>query len=135
MSGPPPSRYRIEERGRRLVVIDTRADEAKGPPHSTFRADPPPSAKSGEPSSGSDRVIVTRRWFDHKAPRTIVLTEDRVQRLYLLAGVLFAIIGVLFFVFPGAPLLLLVVAFIGGRKGLTAIATPWLDLAEEDGRR
>lgn len=43
---PPPSRYRVVERGRRLVVIDTQA--GSHPPMGDY-SDPPPAPASAEP--------------------------------------------------------------------------------------
>lgn len=82
-------------------------------------------------------MIHTRRWFDRKAPRTIVLAEGRLRQLYVLGGLLFTFMAMLFFLFPGGEFLLflLVVALAGGRKGMAAIATPWLDLAGAETRR
>ncbi len=104
----PPSRYRVEERGRRLVVIDRKTgrevSHTKSPlplaggdgggdgsrkrsgPRSTPA--PPASGRGAQawrfgiqrPKATPDS-FVTRSWFDAKAPRTIKLNYTAHSRL------------------------------------------------------
>ncbi len=103
----PPSRYRVEERGRRLVVIDRKTgrdiSHTKSPlplaggDGSQKRqlglriALPPPPPTSGRGAQGwrlgiqrprtTPDSFVTRSWFDAKAPRTIKLNYTAHARL------------------------------------------------------
>ena len=123
----PPSRYRVEERGRRLVVIDratgqtvtgahptlaSRVDHvaprtpppppmASPAPRPSDRAPPPPSYSPPPPRSGpaGARVseVTTQPWYDDKAPRTLLLPES-VQNTWLVVGaVLFTLAIVAWF--------------------------------------
>lgn len=106
----PPSRYRVEERGRRLVVIDRASGreitQTKSPlplaggggggdgsrKGSGRRSAPPPAPPASgrgtqayrfgiqRPKSAPDS-FVTRSWFDRKAPRTIKLNYAAHSRL------------------------------------------------------
>lgn len=89
----PPSRYKVVERGRRLVVIDTltgqpAAREPVAVPARDTRAEPPPPAprpvEGGGPRRVDDRsgaaVFTTSRLYDLKGPREIVL-DDRYNDL------------------------------------------------------
>lgn len=108
---PPPSRYRVVERDRRLVVIDT---WAKGAPASDSRSAPRPIAgvrPMARPATaprpgiadprgatglagllvriacmGSDdgagrRILTTHEYYDAKGPRDIVLSAAAERRL------------------------------------------------------
>lgn len=116
MTDAPPSRYKVVERGRRLVVIDTRTGQpAVREP--VVRAPAPGRApatlpiETAAPSTVDDRsgnaVLVTSRLYDLKGPRRIVITEAASNRMSRgIAGVViglivFAILAVFF------PLLLL----------------------------
>lgn len=106
----PPSRYRVEERGRRLVVIDRKTGREVShtktplPPaggvgggdgsqkrRGLRRAPPPSPPASGRgaqawrfgiqrPKATPDS-FVTRSWFDAKAPRAIKLNYTAHSRL------------------------------------------------------
>ncbi len=72
---PPPPRYRVEEQGRRLVVIDTLA----GAPavRSTPVASAPPAKLPGAPKRadfGGRSTLVTHPIYDDRAPRTLLPT-------------------------------------------------------------
>ena len=86
----PPSRYKVVERGRRLIVIDTRTGqpatrEAKPTPSS--RAPMPVSApiQTTQPRTIDDRsgaaILRTTRLYDLKAPREIVMNQGFSDRL------------------------------------------------------
>jgi hypothetical protein len=125
---PPPSRYKVVERGRRLEVIDTRTGK---PASSSVRV--PERERSGQAGAGIDSgAFVTKRWYDDKAPRRIRLNFVNRQRLLSLRwgiAIAVAILVVLSFLFwPLA--ILLVVALAAGpklRAQLRTASTRWLD--------
>lgn len=83
----PPSRYKVVERDRRLVVIDTltgKPASAPGPIPPADRQDHPPSpierpVAEDEPRRIDDRsgaqILTTSRLYDLKAPRRIVMGD------------------------------------------------------------
>ena len=83
----PPSRYKVVERDRRLVVIDTLTGQpasAPGPIPPADRQDHPPSpierpVAEDEPRRIDDRsgaqILTTSRLYDLKAPRRIVMGD------------------------------------------------------------
>jgi len=106
----PPSRYRVEERDRRLVVIDRKtgrevshmktplplAGGVGGGDGSQKRSGPRSAPPPAPPTSGrgaqgwkfgfqqrkaTPDSFVTRSWFDAKAPRTIKLNYTAHSRL------------------------------------------------------
>jgi hypothetical protein len=150
MMRPPPSRYKVVERGRRLEVIDTRTgrpasssvplsgrrggdarerrDDLSGPP-TAFEINS--GAKAGSAGIDTDSFS-TSRWYDDKAPRRIRLNYTNRQRLLSLrwgAAIAVALLVVLSFLFwPLA--ILLVVALAAGpklRAQLRTGSTRWLD--------
>lgn len=134
---PPPPRYRVVERGRRLEVIDTRTGEAIRPspvPAASERAGagrwPTLPEQQGFDGRG---VLATHRWYDAKAPRRVSLDPVTMQRLGLAKGV--AIVGAMTIVllaiaipavlaFLLAPLALL---DRRPREAARAGVTAWLD--------
>ncbi|NIJ21225.1 hypothetical protein FHS95_002928 [Sphingomonas naasensis] len=124
---PPPSRYKVVERGRRLEVIDTRT----GAP--VVRAPAPSSPSRKQSGAGIDSdVLVTRRWYDDKAPRAIRINyATRARLLNLRWGIAIAVamlVGLSFLFWPLA--VFLVVALVAGpklRAQLRAGSTSWLD--------
>lgn len=145
---PPPTRYKVVERGRRLEVIDTWSGEPVsrpsvplplvgtrggevGPGPRDLSAPPANGARAG--SAGIDsNSFVTRRWYDDKAPRTIRLnyaTRSRLTQLRYGAAVAIALLVVLSFLFwPIA--IFLVFALAAGpklRAQLRAASTSWID--------
>lgn len=89
MTEVPPSRYKVVERGRRLVVIDTRTGAPASPEHGSMksparRSDPPPVSQrpvqETAPRRVDDRsgaaILTTSPLYDLKAPRQIVM-DDR----------------------------------------------------------
>jgi hypothetical protein len=150
MMQPPPSRYKVVERGRRLEVIDTRT----GKPASSSIPLPPAGARGGDvgaaprdlsgppvpagggatkESAGIDPgVLVTRRWFDDKAPRTIRMNyTNRARLLNLRWGFAIAIALLVALSFLFWPLaIVLVFALVFGpklRAQLRTVSTRWLD--------
>lgn len=81
---PPPSRFKVVERGRRLEVIDTQAGDA--PTRSARR---PAAAPQDRPAgwwpcaTRFDGTVEfeTRAFYDEKAPRRITLDPGTAQRL------------------------------------------------------
>ncbi|MBB5711213.1 hypothetical protein [Sphingomonas xinjiangensis] len=89
---PPPSRYKVVERGRRLEVIDTRTGERATSHHA------PPPLSGGEslfpsmrrlrpspPAAGTAGLdadtFVTKSFYDARAPRTIRINDVTRRRL------------------------------------------------------
>lgn len=99
---PPPSRWRVIEKGRRLIVIDTRAGDVPVP--ASPRADQHPMEGPALSTLHADRrTLVTRRWWDAKGPRTIQLDYGGARSLDQARGALAvgaAILLLLAFFFP-----------------------------------
>ena len=147
----PPSRYRVVERGRRLVVLDSWNDDAP-----VVRA-PPPSLDGPrvEPDLGPDDIrtdlkvaalalragsaqpiLETRAWFDDKAPRRILLDPARQGRASLLL-VMVIVLGMLMLVAIGWPVLFVLGWLLftpAVRKGMRRFTTRWLDRAGQEVR-
>lgn len=83
----PPSRYRVVERGRRLVVIDTHTGQ---PATRALPAREPGATPSTAPVADEGRssfaVLTTSRLYDLKAPRRIVMTPSFSDRIGRAAG-------------------------------------------------
>lgn len=153
----PPSRYRVEERGRRLVVIDRKTGREVshtnsplplgggvgggdvGQKRRAIRIAPPASGRGTrgwklglkQPRATPDS-FVTRSWFDAKAPRTIKLNyaaHSRLAGLRFGGAILIGLLVVGFFLFwPWFPFLLAVVAAPQRSRALLREAsTRWLD--------
>lgn len=105
VSEPPPSRYKVVERGRRLVVIDTRSGREASSARSPDRTHAPGegldpvdrmldrvtgAVVSAAPRSVDDRsgrpILKTSPLYDLKGPRRVILDEG-TQRAF--AGVVF----------------------------------------------
>lgn len=153
MSTPPPSRYRVVERDRRLVVIDTWDKSAPPvgaptpPAPSTSRPTRPdlrgamsatPERKGGigglvvslacgGAMDGEWRpILTTKEYYDAKGPREIILSPPAAQRLGRLlsrAAIALAVIAVLLWAFPYL-LILLVGGFWFGTAALDSAAKP-----------
>lgn len=157
MSTPPPPRYRIVERDRRLVVIDTWDKSGTGD-----IASPPPAVRHGAGRSlaaGAQpagpiadllltiacrgarddqgrRILTTNASFDTAGPRKITLTASAERRLGTLllrtAGAL-AIAAVVLWIFPTLLFLAIVAggALAAATKSTARPAmTRWLDRLE-----
>lgn len=146
----PPSRYRVVEQGRRLVVIDTSSGIpvsgiaesqrshvvrlAEQLRESNPDRDAPPPTSTRAPSTpgpieiGDPRVLTTQGWFDDKAPRRIRIDESRQGGVAMvLIPIVFAAM-IAFFVL-GWPVLLAGFLLIqpGVRKIIRGAITRWLD--------
>ncbi|WP_245825086.1 hypothetical protein [Sphingomonas azotifigens] len=153
----PPSRYRVEERGRRLVVVDRATGREVSPTKSPLplaggegspkrrglRSAPPPSppasGRGGQawrfgiqrPKATPDS-FVTRSWFDAKAPRTIKLNyaaHSRLATLRFAGAILIALLVTGSFLFwPWFPFTLAaVLAPAKTRARLREASTRWID--------
>lgn len=144
----PPSRYRVVEQGRRLVVIDTLAGEPVRPvpasmpemPGETRRRMEAPRPQSRavsrarpEPSgryAGGGEVVsfVTAPWFDNEGPRTIQVSKNGQTQIgvaVVVAVVIAVVLAILFswaLVFPIAFLLF----HAKTRVALRSAATTWI---------
>jgi hypothetical protein len=149
MTNPPPPRYKVVERGRRLEVIDTRT----GRPASSHGARPATSKRQddllgirseakGKPPlrspAGLDdgNVFTTKHWYDDKAPRTIRLNYVTRRRLDTLrfGFAIVAAIGVALSVWwwPVFPILLMgLAAAPKSRRNLRAAATRFVDTLDQ----
>jgi hypothetical protein len=105
----PPGRYKVVERGRQLVVIDTRTgrpatrgtDPAPSSPPNSF----PSMIEREAPPAIDDRsghaVLTTSRLYDLKGPRRIVINEAASQRLsrgiggFAIVLIVFAVVATL----------------------------------------
>jgi len=154
---PPPSRYRVIERGGRLIVIDTWDKGPTGGGESgapaaqrvAYPAAPLPMgplatisrllvamACAGARDDTGRPILTTSAFYDEKAAREITLSPAGEQRLgqLLSLGALALVIGVaILWVFP----FLFFVAVFGGAMisrmaGSTArsITTRWIDKLE-----
>lgn len=149
---PPPTRYKVVERGRRLEVIDTLTGEPVsrspaplplagarggevGPGPRDLSA--PPSAPSASGGRGGSAGIdsnsfVTRRWYDDKAPRTIRMNYSNRARLTNLRygiAVAAALLVVLAFLFWPFALILVVAVTLNPkiRTQIRGSITSWID--------
>ncbi|WP_343519621.1 hypothetical protein [Sphingomonas sp.] len=143
MTDAPPSRYKVVERGRRLVVIDTRTGQPavrepvvhRPAPGSAPAARPiEATAQSNVDDRSGNAVLVTSRLYDLKGPRRIVIGEAASSRMSRGIGgvaiglVAFAILAVFF---PLILFLPFVLAFQPKvRAGFRRWTTARLDEAE-----
>ena len=140
----PPSRYKVVEQGRRLVVIDTWNGNAPVTGHQPVpgeaarpatveqaRAALRP-ARRQPATAGADApetVITTQPWFDSKGPRRVMLDGSSLGMLLVLllvAGMAAALI-LLMWGWPALLVLGFILAQKQARAGLRAGATAWLD--------
>jgi hypothetical protein len=147
---PPPSRYKVVEQGRRLVVLDTWHGNAPvaGKAAAPMEAERPrtveqaraalrPARPANRPQPGGMEtpalVVTTQGWFDDKAPRRIHIGSETQSKL--LIGLIVALPAlVIVFMILGWPAML-VAAFLflqpRVRKGLRRTVTPLLDGMEQ----
>jgi hypothetical protein len=143
----PPSRYRVVEQGRRLVVIDTLEGEpvqriAVPPPEMPgehrreMQAPPAPPPRRPRPGAAPQPAasypgdtgasFVTARWYDSEGPRRIRLSQDSQGQLALMLLVPLAVLVVLVLVigWPIAFPLAFIVLNAKVRDGIrTAVTT------------
>ncbi|MEN3748655.1 hypothetical protein TPR58_15875 [Sphingomonas sp. HF-S3] len=157
----PPTRYRVVEKGRRLIVIDrlrgervesrivdslerrsprrveTRDRPAPAPaPTRARRAESRRSTGSGA-ETASGMVLSTQRWFDDRGPRRIRVDSDGEGKLAIAAvgAALVAVLIIVLLIATGwivLPILVFVAFQSGPRKALRSRITDWLTgLGEE----
>ena len=122
---PPPTRYKVVERGRRLEVIDT----LTGEPVSRL---PSASSRQGSGAGIDSDVFVTKRWYDDKAPRAIRINRAaRAQFTNLRYGVAVAVALLVVMGFLFWPLLVILAFLLATgptrRAQLRTASTRWLD--------
>ncbi len=141
----PPSRYKVVEQGRRLVVIDTYSGRpASAPVQERMRAPArtveaardsrsaarqPPPRGSAPAGLDSAKILTTQRWFDDKAPRRVILDETGGGSFGIALAVILGAIAFAF-VLMGWPVLVIggVLLFNGAaRAALRKASTRWLD--------
>lgn len=165
MAGPPrsivtdapPSRYKVIERGRRLVVIDTRTgrETASAPPPNRTRA--PDKRGAGESPDPVDRmldhvasavvsaaprsvddhsgrpILTTSSLYDLKGPRRVILDEN-TQRAFAGTVIVTLVVGfVLLSVAVEWPAILIVPALvlINGTRPIRRWVTTWIDALDQ----
>lgn len=154
----PPSRYRVIERGRRLIVVDTRSGmPVTGLPRAqhdrldrlakalrdrpSFAPAPRPASRpASRPApapaldgANPDQLLTTQPWFDHKAPRRVVVATE--SQGVLVAVVLAIFVGLFAgFMMFGWPVFV-VIAFLlfqkGIRNAIVTATTQWVDTLDE----
>ena len=151
---PPPTRYKVVERGRRLEVVDTWSGErvsspsprplagggrvgdiGDGPRDLSSPPSPAPSSGRGATTGGAgldSDTFVTRGWYDDKAPRTIRLNYSNRARLtnvrYGIAVAVAVLVALAFMFWPFAVILVLAVTLNPKlRTQLRAGITSWID--------
>lgn len=149
---PPPTRYKVVERGRRLEVIDTltgqpasrpsvprslagerRREEApRGTSTPALGARPATAESAGIDSD----VFVTRRWYDDKPPRRLRLNfSNRARLTNLRYGIAIAVALFVVLSFWFWPLAVFAIfALVAGpklRAQLRAASTSWLDQLDQ----
>ena len=150
MSEPPPPRYRVVERGRRLVVIDTwdKSDAPAAQPVSQsmqrgmMGATPKASgigsllvrlACVGAADGNGRPILTTMEYYDAKGPREIILSDAAARRLgsaLSRVAVALVVIVAMMWMFP-ILFFVLVAGFWAGIAALNSTAKPvvtrWID--------
>jgi len=140
---PPPSRYKVVEQGRRLVVIDTwngdrpvtrQAPEAPARPRTPEQAraalrPAQPRRPAGTATDIPDLAVTTQAWFDSKGPRLVAL-DPGAQGLALVLLIVAGVLATLMILSWGWPVLIILGFFLAQksvRAGLRNAVTLWLD--------
>jgi len=125
----PPTRYRVVERGRRLVVIDTQTGAPVSQHGDPARPNLPVQRSPAGVDDGS--VFATQRWFDDKAPRTVRLnyaSRQQIKNIRFSIAIAVAVCVILGFLFW--PLLVLLAVLLVQpklHKRARAAVTGWID--------
>lgn len=126
---PPATRYRVVERGRRLVVIDTQT----GAPVSQHGdpARPNPAVQRSPAGVDDGSVFTTQRWYDDKAPRTVRLnyaSRQQIKNIRFSIAIAVAVCVILGFLF-WPVLIVLAVLLVQPKlhKQARAAVTGWID--------
>ena len=80
---PPPSRFRVVERGRRLEVIDTQATASSASAAAPAQRDREPGAWPRRTRFDGTIEFTTRSFYDTRGPRTVTLDPGAAQQLGL----------------------------------------------------
>jgi hypothetical protein len=130
----PPSRYKVVEKGRRLVVIDRLTGEQV----ERQRPQPAPgqssrSPVSQPPRSGGEREFTTESWYDDKAPRTLAPSDEKLGAMVIAGFVVVGIVLFLLITFGFFVAAVIGFAFMNKavRTGLRQGMTAWLDGIEK----
>lgn len=136
---PPPSRYRVVEKGRRLVVIDTLTGEpatsgAKNGATTPVATPLIPARPERTAFDGRSR-LVTHPIYDDRGPRALDLDEGATLlingvRVCLIGGAIMLVIAAIFL-----PWLIIVPVILLNPKTRAAIRAPvtaWLDRYDAD---
>lgn len=148
MSEPPPPRYRVVERGRRLEVIDTwtGAPATRTPPaQPTPRAATPSALRTvamllcvGATDAKGRPLLTTIPAIDAQAPRTIALGPAGIRRVagttIGIAAATVALLVVAAIVWQGLFGAMLVAIVFGASK-VQPVTTRWIDGLERIGGR
>lgn len=126
---PPATRYRVVERGRRLVVIDTQTGAPVSQHGDPARANPPVQRSPAGVDDGS--VFTTQRWYDDKAPRTVRLnyaSRQQIKNIRFSIAIAVAVCVILGFLF-WPVLIVLAVLLVQPKlhKQARAAVTGWID--------
>ncbi|MBO9621981.1 MAG: hypothetical protein J7500_04645 [Sphingomonas sp.] len=135
MREPPPTRYRIVERGRRLEVIDTWNGErpvAPRPPAQFAgpgkRQTPPMLRRLG---TGDGSSFTTSALYDAKGPRTLKLDYAAVTRLkrlrFVVAIAVAGLVALAFYRLWLVPVVFVMLANDKVRTGIRGAITRYLD--------
>lgn len=140
MSEPPPPRYKVVERGRRLEVIDTWNGNApvghKPPVPAPVLPASPAAAPLSAPSSPQidargRRRFTTSGWYDARGPRVLLLDADGERQLDNARAVLVAVaVAIVLLGLLWWPLLIMLAIVAGqprARNNLRKGAAEWLD--------
>ncbi len=145
MSRPPPSRYRVVERGRRLVVLDMLNGGA--PVSHTPHTGPTAPAKALRTPAGKNApvtsvapetldmrgraIVTTHPFYDLKGPRRITVDlqqEEQIRIFKVVAGVVAICFVAIALMMPW--LFVVPIALLSQRRArnwMRAQATDWLD--------
>lgn len=128
---PPPSRYKVVERGRRLEVIDTRNGEPVRPPLTASPAERRTSPMLRKLGSGDGTRFTTSPLYDAKGPRTIKLDYSAMARLrqlrFAVAIGVAVTVAIAFLAWWMIPVAIVAIANAKTRSGVRAAITRWLD--------
>ena len=145
MAGPPPPRYRVVERGRRLEVIDTWAAGGPPPQSITLRPSERPRdlavpAPGASPVTNAARTLgrtgfTTSRLYDDKGPRRIAVDSDGQRQLETARNAAaFGVALAIVLIFLWWPILLVLPFLLASRQSRTAAraaVTRWLDKLDQ----
>ena len=133
MTDVPPPRYRVVERNRRLDVIDTRAGQARTSDASAPRRERRPAIAKVSFDGTAD--LMTQRFYDDKAPRSIRLDPGRAATVgRIKVGALVLALAFVVAVVTMPWLLAIPFALFSEqvRKPIRRRVTAWLDQAERE---